>query len=137
MDAARPGRRAEPADTRGDGLRLGQPPAAALFGGHSGGGPALNDAWTWTGSNCNRLAPASSPPPRNSAGAAYDAATGQLLLAGGFDGSADVSDQWAWSGTTWTQLFPSTSVLPARSQFVMAYDPATAQTVLFGGTSAG
>ena len=46
---------------------------------------------------------------------AYDAATGQLVLFGGFDQQhgADLNDTWTWNGTTWTQLSPATSP-PAR-----------------------
>jgi hypothetical protein len=69
---------------------------------------------------------------------AYDAATGQMVLFGGFDligGNANgLNDTWTWDGTTWTQQNPSTSP-SARNSASMAYDAATGQMVLFGGLS--
>jgi hypothetical protein len=61
--------------------------------------------YAWT-----QLTPASSPLARNSAGFAYDAATGTDLLTGGRTGcspnSGQYVDTWSWNGTTWTQLHP-------------------------------
>ena len=68
---------------------------------------------------------------------AFDPATGQLLLFGGFIGSpSDVylSDTWAWTGTDWSQLSPTTSP-PARGDAAMAFDPRLGRLVLFGGRS--
>jgi sugar lactone lactonase YvrE len=63
----------------------------------------------------------------------WDAATGQVLLFGGYDGSSNYfADTWAWNGTTWTQLAPA-NFPPARDMASMVYDPATGNVVLFGG----
>ena len=43
---------------------------------------------------------------------------------------------WAWNGTTWTALSPA-SKPTARSDAVMAFDPASADMVLFGGAGTG
>ncbi len=68
---------------------------------------------------------------------AYDSATGQLVLFGGYgNGGGDLNDTWTWNGTTWTQQFPATSP-PARADASMAYDSGTGQLVLFGGYGNG
>ncbi len=55
------------------------------------------------------------------------------MLFGGDDPSGNyLGDTWTWDGTTWTELAPATSP-SARADASMAYDPATAQLVLFGG----
>jgi hypothetical protein len=66
---------------------------------------------------------------------AYDAATSQLVLFGGFGGSGQLGDTWIWNGTTWTQQSPARSP-SARDYSSMAYDAATSQLVLFGGGTA-
>ena len=63
---------------------------------------------------------------------AYDPATGQLVLFGGYERRRYLDDTWTWNGTTWTQQSPATSP-PARDGASMAYDPGTGQLVLFGG----
>ena len=67
---------------------------------------------------------------------AFDPATGQMILFGGFDGSGFQNDTWNWDGTTWTQLTPATSP-SARFEASMAFDPATGQMILFGGENSG
>ena len=79
---------------------------------------------TWT-----KQHPATSPPAREDAAMAYDAATGTAVL---FGGSGDLDDTWTWNGATWTQQHPATSP-PARQAAAMAYDAATGTVVLFGG----
>ena len=66
---------------------------------------------------------------------AYDAATGNVVLFGGF-GDAALADTWAWDGTTWTNQAPATSP-QAREDASMAYDATTGDMVLFGGTVTG
>jgi hypothetical protein len=103
------------------GSRVSSPPRAA-------------DTWIWDGTTWSQAAPATSPPARQGAVMAYDAATGQLVLFGGATGTRSglLSDTWVWDGTTWSQAAPTTSP-PARYSASMAYDPATQQLVLFGG----
>ena len=63
---------------------------------------------------------------------AYDSATSQLVLFGGYEGHQTVlNDTWTYNGTTWTQQFPTTS--PPALQFPsLAYDSAISQLVVFG-----
>jgi hypothetical protein len=96
--------------------------------------PAAASNFTWT-----QLAPSNSPPGRANFSMAYDPATDQLLLFGGFgseDGGTLFGDTWSWNGTTWTELFPDTSP-SAREGASMAYDQSTGQLVLFGGGNGG
>jgi hypothetical protein len=105
-----------------------------LFGGSTGTESGFqNDTWIWNGTTWRRLHPAASPPARHNADLAYDAATGQVIMFGGYDGSY-LGDTWAWNGTTWTQLTPATSPSPRDSES-MTYDAATQTIVLFGGFS--
>jgi hypothetical protein len=62
---------------------------------------------------------------------AYDAATGTVVLFGGFN-LRDLGGTWVWDGSTWTQQHPTTSP-PARWLAPMTYDAATGTVVLFGG----
>jgi uncharacterized repeat protein (TIGR01451 family) len=104
-----------------------------LFGGENSSGTGVtDDTWTWNGTTWAELSPTTSPPARDEATMAYDPATGNMVLFGGYDGSSLVNDTWTWDGTTWTELSPTTSP-PARDLASMAYDPATADMVLFGG----
>ena len=95
----------------------------------------LNDTWNWDGTTWTQLFPSNSPSERSDASMAFDPATNQLILFGGYDSSGNVlNDTWNWNGTTWTQLFPPTSP-PAREEAVMAFDPGINQLILFGGQS--
>ncbi len=91
------------------------------------------------GLNWTRQAPASSPPARSNAAIAYDAATGTVVLFGGFTraagGTVTFGDTWTWDGSTWTKQSPASSP-PARGAASMAYDAATGTVVLFGGSGA-
>ncbi len=55
----------------------------------------LADTWTWNGTRWTQQHPAASPPGRENASMAYDAATGTQVLFGGFDGSP-LGDTWTW-----------------------------------------
>jgi hypothetical protein len=90
------------------------------------GAVAPNVEWT-------QLSSATTPPARQGEAMAYDPATGQLVLFGGFGGGY-LADTWTWNGTTWTQMSPVTSPSP-RYGSAMAYDAATGQLVLFGGSN--
>jgi hypothetical protein len=68
---------------------------------------------------------------RNAHAMAYDAARGQTTLFGGADERSVRGDTWGWDGTRWQQL--ATGGPPPRTFPVMAYDPAGARVLLFGG----
>ena len=93
---------------------------------------ATRSAWT-------QIATSSAPLARNSAGFAYDAATGTDLLTGGRTGCAPGSgqylDTWSWSGSAWTQLHPTLDGPGQMAWFTMAYDPATRQDIAVGAYS--
>jgi hypothetical protein len=110
-----------------------------LFGGFNNTVPnriTLGDTWTWDGTTWTKQHPAVHPSPRDEASMAYDAATGTVVLFGGFNGNNYIDDTWTWDGTTWTQQAPATSPLE-RAQGAMAYDAATSTAVLFGGDGPG
>jgi len=126
-----------------------------LFGGFGGSGSGLNDTWTWNGSTWTQVDDSgdasctasctNSPPARDDASMAYDPASGNMVLFGGYSSSGPLNDTWIWNGTTWTQVDDSTdsgctincaNSPPARSAASMSYDPATGNMVLFGGSDA-
>jgi hypothetical protein len=92
---------------------------------------ASSQALDWT-----KQAPAASPPGRQGAAMAYDAANGTVVLFGGDGNKATLGGTWTWNGTTWTLQHPATSP-PARENAAMAYDAATGTVVLFGGAGFG
>jgi hypothetical protein len=110
-----------------------------MFGGYerlaTGDLLPLGDTWTWDGTTWTRQAQADHPSPRYGAAMAYDAATGTMVLFGGYElasGALGVlNDTWTWNGTTWTQQHPAVSP-PAlnRASAAMAYDAATGTVVL-------
>ena len=111
-----------------------------LFGGMSlantGGTPFLGDTWTWNGSDWTQQHPAKSPPTRMLASLAYDAASGQFVLFGGkhIPGMVPgLNDTWIWTGSNWVQQHPAT-VPHTRAQASLAYDGATKNLVLYGGS---
>lgn len=65
---------------------------------------------------------------------AYDAATGNTVLFGGFTHFRELGDTWTWNGHTWTKQHPAASP-SARDSAAMAYDAATRTVVLFGGAT--
>jgi hypothetical protein len=114
--------------------------STVLFGGSSAFVPGVSydDTWVWHG-GWTQLSPATSPSARGSAGMAYDASTGTVVLFGGEDSATNGSvfgDTWTWDGTTWTQQFPPFSPAARMSRGTMAYDPVTETVLLFGGTGA-
>jgi hypothetical protein len=106
-----------------------------LFGGFRGSGFSPGDTWTWTGTTWAPLSPAHSPGIDVFARqAAYDTASGQLLVFGGDTGhNVFLNTIWTWTGTDWTQLSPAASP-PPRAYGAMTFDGATGQVVLFTGS---
>jgi hypothetical protein len=102
------------------------------------GGIADNQAtWLWNGSLWSLAQPATSPPGRIDAAAAYDPALHLVLLFGGHGPpGTDLSDTWAWGGANWRELDRGTDA-PPPSDAVMAWDPAVKQMVLVAGAPTG
>lgn len=99
---------------------------------------AVAETWTWDGATWTKANPPASPSPRINTAMAYDAATRQVVLFGGFTvdpttGALSPTDEtWVWNGTTWTKGTPAAAPSP-RAGAAMAYDSARQRVVLFGG----
>jgi hypothetical protein len=99
----------------------------------------ISQTWVWNGATWTQMSPPTSPSARGFASMSYDAATQQLVLFGGEPTSGFISvlaDTWVWNGTTWTLQKPVHSPV-GRAAAAMAYDAATGQIVLFGGSYTG
>jgi len=109
--------------------------SAILYGGFNSRG-RLSDTWSWDGTTWTQLSPATSPGVVSpSWQAAYDTASGQVILYGGDSGNNNESHEtWTWNGSTWTQL-SSAAAPPGFGYGAMTYDTASQQPVLFGGKS--
>jgi hypothetical protein len=105
---------------------------------------SLDDTWTWNGSIWTQQHPTTVPPQATDGCAAYDPASGHLIMFGGNDviptaGGEAFSDTWQWTGTNWVKLAPATHP-PASGQCYMTDDEARGDVVLLiypGGTSSG
>jgi len=103
-----------------------------MFGGKNASGTALNETWTYDGTNWTKLTPAASPPIRSGASFAYSSSSSTAILFGGYNGTSWLNDTWSWNGTTWSQLSPATSPT-VRAFASAAYSSASSTIVLFGG----
>jgi len=116
----------------GGGRRLHAPGSPLKY---SAVGPPLDGTWTWNGTTWIELHPAVSPPPRAHAAMAYDPATREIVLFGGFGPGGRLRDTWTWNGATWTEVH--TAVQPGPLPYtlepeqLMAYDPALRKLVLY------
>ncbi|HEY5202060.1 MAG TPA: cell wall-binding repeat-containing protein [Acidothermaceae bacterium] len=96
--------------------------------------PPGTQTWTWNGNVWAQQHPATSPA-MAPACAAFDDATGQLLMFGGLFPQSPAT--WRWTGSNWVRLSPAAS--PPNGQCSMAYDPGLNTMVLatvgatFGG----
>ncbi len=88
---------------------------------------AAPDSFGWV-----QLSPPNSPPARSYLAMTYDAASGKIIVFGGFDGTGYLNDTWTFDGIRWTRVIASPSP-PARAAAEMAYDSVTQKVVLFGG----
>jgi hypothetical protein len=102
-----------------------------VFGGAGGAsGAILGDTWTWDGTQWVKLAPESSPPPRQEAAAAPFAIQRKSVLVGGLSVEGGVlDDAWQWDGTNWSAI-PS----PGANCCSVAIDDGS-KVVVFGGGS--
>ena len=111
------------------------------------GSPTPGYTWTFSSGQWTNLTStigAAAPPSRDDASMAYDPASSQVLLFGGFTAVvnpsgtsyyvADMSDTWAFSAGHWTNL-TSTAGTPPSGRFAspMTYDTTDGYMVLFGG----
>ena len=88
---------------------------------------------TWTSLNPNPTA-TNTPSGRDGAAMAYDPATNQVVLFGGYTGNGYGQSTWVWNGSSWTQVNTPTNQTPGnRGYAMMAYDATSRQLVLFGG----
>ncbi len=96
--------------------------------------PPGTETWTWNGNVWAQLHPATSPA-MAPACAAFDDATGQLLMFGGLFPQSPAT--WRWTGSSWVRLSPAAS--PPNGQCSMAYDPVLNTLVLMtvGATFGG
>src|SRR5215831_6696111 len=85
---------------------------------------------------------AGTPPPatRTAWRGIYDSGADRIVYFGGQDGDTNVNEAWSvnLAGTpTWVQLLPSGTPPAARLDFSVAYDPAGARMIVFGGDQSG
>ena len=107
-------------------------------------GSAIAETWKWLGGQWTKLTPPTSPPPRTSAGMAYDDATKSVVLFGGQDaiehvagqGLPPMNDTWTWNGETWRQEQPAHRPAPVVGPLV-AYDAAIGKVVVVVDTPDG
>ena len=127
--------------------------AAVLFGGMSSSFTALGDTWVYNGSSWQLQLPTTSPPARIGAQASFDSSLNRLVLFGGtssFLSVSPLSDTWTYDPTNdmWTQVSPplqpalalrlasqteNMSSPQALAGGSLVFDPATKQSILFGG----
>src|SRR5438132_7901968 len=88
---------------------------------------ATRSSKTWV-----HLSPNISPPARSYLAMTYDAASGKVVMFGGYDGTGYLNDTWTFDGTSWSRVQAPVSP-PARAASQMAYDAITQKVVLFGG----
>jgi len=107
-----------------------------LFGGFTTPQPD-NQTWIWDGTTWTQANPATSPIARIDGSMAFDPVTDNLVLFGGYQNApnGDLEDTWTWDGSNWTQVLPKTNNPAPRFSASMAFDAATGDFVLFGGTS--
>lgn len=107
--------------------------AVLLFGGGDATNTALDDTWTWDGSDWQQQASAQRPAARWGHVLAEDP-VGGVLLFGGANGPTYYGDSWRWDGVTW-QLLPAAMSPAPRAFAVAALDPIRNHVVLFGGSA--
>src|SRR5690242_255471 len=109
-----------------------------IFGGFDGvSGSAINDLYTWDGTNFTKETPVGGPPSaRTGSGFCNWTPTNSLILFGGQDNTfTNLADTWELTfsaGTwTWTQL-TTTGTPSARVSQMMEYHPASTLIVMYG-----
>src|SRR5262249_13427243 len=93
-----------------------------------------NDTWAWNGTTAwTQLSPSAPPTARYGSAMAYDSASGQMVLFGGYNGTTYLNDTWVFDGTNWIQQNTSNSPSARTSENAIAYDAAHQQLVMFAG----
>jgi hypothetical protein len=106
-----------------------------LFGGSSPASPGvLSDTWKYQGATWTQLHPSVSPPAREGASIAFDAADNYVVLFGGRNTTTEFDDTWQFIAGQWTELHP-TAPPPRIAWASMAYDANASFTFLFGGAN--
>jgi hypothetical protein len=108
---------------------------SSLYGGRTG---LLNGTWAFSRGNWAQEIPKVSPPAREFASMAFDAADGYLVLYGGYGGKihgstvAMLNDTWKFVKGNWAQISRDHRPSP-RDYALMVYDSRDGYVVLFGG----
>ncbi len=79
-----------------------------------------------------KQSPTSVPTARSDAGSFYDSDMQKVVLFGGSAQGVDYNDTWTWDGVRWDKLDVATTP-PTRVHFMLAYDQADNNAILFGG----
>ena len=101
--------------------------------------PTCGDTWAWDGRRWTQLA-TTGPLPRYLASMAYDPATREVVLYGGYTADQNgnptlLGDTWIWHGNRW---YPATTAGPRpRAGAALVYDPVSHSLLLVGGLGAG
>jgi hypothetical protein len=96
-------------------------------------GADYNDTWSFSAGQWTQLHPSNSPGARDSAMMAYDPATQEVVLFGGFNWTIySTADTWAFANGTWNQV-PGGAGPSSRNSGALAYDANLGGLVLFGG----
>jgi hypothetical protein len=110
-----------------------QTATVVLFGGSDSAGHALQDTWTWDGTNWTPVSSVGGPGARSGVSMVYDETRRVVVLFGGLDQNGNLlSDTWTWDGVSWNRQQPADSP-PARTEAAFAFDSFSKTAVLFGG----
>ena len=102
-----------------------------MFGGDNGT-TYLNDTWTFDGVTWTQIATKTPPPARAAAQMAYDSATHEVVLFGGFNGNY-LGDTWLWDGRRLQWRRAKTTHRPTPVTGPMLFSDPNGRVDLFGG----
>lgn len=109
-----------------------------LYGGDGGSGQfALDETWSWNGTDWQQLTPATTPGGLARHGMAYDMTRQVMVVFGGRQNSwlpnQAFDTTWEYSNGNWVQVV-ATFVPPPRCDMGMSFHPALGQVMIFGGS---
>ena len=93
-----------------------------------------DNSWTWDGNNWTQQTPQTPLPRIFDTAAAYDPVFHVVVEFGGDDGNGPLDSTWGWTGSNWVLGQPVQSP-SARELHGMAYDFASQQMLVFGGSA--